>query len=117
MVCVSTGNNAISTGANPLNRLTLAASGSVAKNMSGVALTGLTNNLVVYGTSGLQGGANNNVSVLQTQVGLVPSAFVAVDDIEGTIIVPPGAVLALLCSSTPVAISAASDLSWEEVPQ
>lgn len=115
MWATSFGNGAISTGNAPLNLGTLQAVGSVAKDMSGVALTALTNNLVVRHASGLQGGPILNASTLQTAAGLIPAAIPSVDPVDGSIVVPPGGVLALLCTTTPVAISAASALMWEEV--
>lgn len=117
MWATSTGNTAISTGAAPFNKLTFLASGSVAKDVSGVALTGLTNNLVVRDASGLISGAVSNLSTLQTAAGLMPSNVASIDNIDGSIIVPPGGVLALLCSTNPpVAISCATGLLWEEIP-
>lgn len=113
---VSTGQSAISTGIIPLNRLSLAASGSVAKGFAGTALTGLSGSLVVYEAAGL-GGLLSNLSTLQTAAGLMPQAPTFVDNIDGSIVVPPGGVLALLCTTNPpVAISAASALLWEEIP-
>lgn len=116
MWATSTGNGAISTGNTPFNRSTFVASGSVAKDMSGVALTGLTNNLVVRDTSALGSGVISNLSTLQTAAGLFPPQQVSVDNVDGSIIVPPGGVLALLCTTNPpVAISAATSILWEEV--
>jgi hypothetical protein len=116
MWCTSTGNSGISTGNNPLNRLTLAATGSAVKDMSGVALTGLTNNLVVRDAASIMGGPATNLSTLQTAAGLMPVAVAGIAHIDGAFIVPPGGVLALLCTTNPpVAISAASSLLWEEV--
>ena len=115
MWCYSTGNGAISTGNTPLSRLTMTKGGSVCKDMSGIALTGLTNNLTIGEASGLQGGPNSNVSVLQTAASLMPSGFTAIDNLDAGWVVPPGGVLALLSTSTPVAVSAATALLWEEV--
>lgn len=112
----STGNNSISTGGIPWNRKTLAQSGSQAKNMAGVALTGLSNNLVVMHASQLDGGSAYNIALLATAAGFQPSAIASVENIDGSIIVPPGGVLALLATTTPVAHSAATSLLWEEVP-
>lgn len=110
-------NGAITTGNAPLNRATLQPVGSVAKGVSGVALTGLTNNLVVRDASGLGGGPISNLSTLQTAAGLMPFAAPDVDNIDGAYVVPPGGVLALLATTNPpVAISAASSLLWEELP-
>jgi hypothetical protein len=114
--CVSTGNGVISTGAQPLNRKTLALAGSAARDMTNVALTGLTNNLVQRFASSLGGGSNVQAAFLQTQAGAVTPQVSSVEYIEGSIIVPPGGVLALLAAATGVAHSASSGLVWEEVP-
>jgi hypothetical protein len=114
--CMSTGNGAISTGAQPLNRKTLALAGSAARDMSNVALTGLTNNLVQRFASALGGGSNVQAAFLATQAGPVTPQVSSIEYIEGAIIVPPGGVLALLAAATGVAHSAASSLLWEEVP-
>lgn len=114
--CMSTGNGAISTGAQPLNRKTLALAGSTARDMTNVALTGLTNNLVQRFASSLGGGSNVQAAFLQTQAGAVTPQVSSVEQIEGSIIVPPGGVLALLAAATGVAHSASSGLVWEEVP-
>lgn len=114
MWCTAVGQSAISTGITPLSRLSLAASGSVAKGFAGTALTGLSGNLTVQEASGL-GGLLSNLSTLQTAAGLMPSAPTYVENLDGQFIVPPGGVLALLCTTNPpVAISAASALLWEE---
>lgn len=113
---MSVGNAAISTGAQPLNRKTLALAGSQARDMTNVALTGLTNNLVVRFASALGGGSNVQAAFLATQVGALPPQIPSVEPLEGSIIVPPGGVLALLATATGVAHSATSGLLWEEVP-
>lgn len=112
----STGNAAISTGNAPLNRRTLAAAGSQAKDMSGVALTGLTSNLVVRQAAGIGGGSAANFSFVGTAVGQATVNVAGVDFVDGAWVVPPGGVLALLATTTPVAHSAASGLMWEEIP-
>lgn len=111
----SYGNAAITTGNTPLNRVTLQGAGSVAKGFAGVALTGLTNNLVVRDAAGAAGGPISNLSTLQTAAGLMPFSAAEIDNIDGAYIVPPGGVLALMVTGTPVAISAASSLLWEEI--
>ena len=113
----SIGNNVITTGSIPLNRKTLALAGSYAKHFPGVALTGLTNNLVVAGAAAVSGGQLQGFSFVATAAGspapLPPSNF---DPVDGSWIVPPGGVFALLATTTPVAHSAVSTLVWEEVP-
>lgn len=111
----STGNSAISTGLTPLNRRTMVATGSQAKGFANTALTGLTNNLVIAGTAALQGGSAAFAQV-DTAVGFSPFYTSGQEMLEGSFIVPPGGVLALLATTTPVAHSAASMLVWEEVP-
>ena len=46
----------------------------------------------------------------------MPFTAAEIDLIDGAFVVPPGGVLALLATGTPVAISAASSLLWEEIP-
>lgn len=114
----SLSNAAISTGVSPTNRKTLGTSGSQAKGFaSATALTGLTNNMAVAFGSALDGGSPYNISSVGTAVGFPPGAgSAAIENIDGSIIVPPGAVLALLATTTPVAHSACGYLLWEEVP-
>lgn len=111
----SVGNGAISTGVQPLNRKTLQPVGSAARDMTGVALTGLTNNLVPRFASQLGGGSGLALAFLATQAGMQTPQFSYLEQIDGAIIVPPGGVLALLATTTPVGHSAASGLLWEEV--
>lgn len=114
---MSTANAAISTGAAPLNRKTLALSGSFGKDMSGVAVTGITNALVPRFGSSLGGGSAIGAAFLATQAGAqTVQAASNVENIDGAIIVPPGAIVALLTTLTAVGHSAASALLWEEVP-
>jgi hypothetical protein len=113
---VSTGNAAISTGAAPWNRKSLVQAGSYAKNMAGVALTGMTNNLVVIHASVLDGGSTFNISNVDTAAGFSTIQSASVENFDGSFIIPPGGVIALLGTTTAVAHSAASALLWEEVP-
>jgi hypothetical protein len=114
MWCTNTGQT-ISTGNAPLNKSTLAQSGSIAKDMSGVALTGLATNLVVRSAAGAAGGSAYNISNVATAAGFQTTMAAVEDTIDGSWIVPPGGVLALLCTTTPVAHSAATMLLWNEV--
>lgn len=118
----SAGNNAVSTGTAPLNAKTLASTsggvngtGSQAKNVSGLALTGLTNVLALLEGSSLSGGVPMNVSQIYTVAG-IPWHVASIENIDGSLIVPPGGVLALMATTTPVAHSAVGSLVYEEVP-
>lgn len=112
----SVGNAALTLGSNPFNRQTGNATGSMAKDMSGIALTGLTNNLVVRHAAGVGGGNVFNIATLDTAVGFSTLLQPSVENFDGSLIVPQGGVLALLASVTPVAQSVASGLLWEEIP-
>lgn len=111
----SVGNNVISTGGTPFNRKTLAAAGSYAKTYNiSTALTGLTNNLAVF-----EGAQFQNVTGLTyTTLGstaLLPS-YGGVQNFDGSIIIPPGAVFALMNTVSSTVFSASTNLMWEEVP-
>ena len=113
---VSTGNNAtLTNGTAPWKRNTLTQAGSVLRNLSGVALTGLTNNLAVMGGSILSGGNAYNIASLGTAAGFSTTQAAAVEWLDGLISVPPGGILALLATTAPVAHSAVASLIWEEV--
>lgn len=110
----SIGNTAISTGTAPFNRKTLSRAGSVAKGMSFIALTGLTNNLVVF-----EGSEFTSASALNTTAisAATPTpGVVGVQNFDGSIIVPPGGVLALLNTVSTTTHSVWGRLLWEEVP-
>jgi hypothetical protein len=113
----STGNAAITAATNtPLSRKTLALGGAQARGLTNVAPTGLTNNLVVRFGSALQGGSALAFAFLATAAGMQTQGLGAKELFDGSLIVPPGGVLALLATTTPVAHSAVSGLVWEEVP-
>lgn len=117
MWCTAVNQSALSLGITPLNRASLAATGSIAKGYANTALTGLSGNMTVQEASGLTGGVIGNFSMVGTAAGFVtPPGSATIDHVDGGIIVPPGGVLALLCTTTPVALSAASSIFWEEVP-
>lgn len=112
---LSLGNGAISTGSNPYNAKTLATSGSQAKGFFGTtALTGLTNNLAVVAGAALPAPSGLTYTTLASTA-LLPS-YQGVENIDGSIIVPPGGVLALLNTTSSTVFSVAGRLSWEEVP-
>jgi len=112
----SVGNAAVSTGNAPLNRALLTQGGSKARGLVNVAPTGLTNNLVVRFGSSLMGGSGENTTFTATAVAMQTQALGAKELFDGSVIVPPGGVIALLASTTPVAHSVVSALVWEEVP-
>ena len=111
-----------STGARPWNTKSLSQSaggvnqtGSQVWNMSGVALTGLTNALASMFGSSLSGGSPVNTSETFTVAG-VPWQVGSTEDHDGDLIIPPGGILALMATTTPVAHSASGGLWFEEVP-
>lgn len=116
--CVTpAGQNGLTLGAAPWSRSTLLQAGSVAKNMAGVALTGISGVLSILGASALMGGSNIAASFVETAVGARPSnGGVSVENLDGSILVPPGFAVGLFCTTTPVAHSAGSNLIWEELP-
>lgn len=108
----STGNGAITTGLTPFNRKSLVAAGSQAKGFNiSTALTGLTNNLVI------QFGANLP-SLVAAQGATVSPLFStpAIEEFDGSLLIPPGGVLALLNTVSTTTVSVAAQLVWEETP-
>jgi hypothetical protein len=110
---VSIGNAAISTGSNPWNRKSLAQNGSQVKGMSFVALTGLTNNLVIMEGSEFATPAGLTYTTLASTQ-LMPE-FSNTQNFDGSLIVPPGGVLALLNTTSSTTFSVSGRLLWEEV--
>ena len=113
----STGNSTLTAGLAPFNRKTLANSGSQAKAFSlstASLLTGLTNNVVVFDAAEF----NTASGLLTTTVAAAtPTPSVSgVQNFDGSLIVPPGGVLALLNTVSSVTHSVAARLMWEEVP-
>ena len=111
----STGNAALTLGAAPFNRKTLAAAGSQAKGFSNnVALTGLTNNLVIFEGADFSTPGPLTYTTLASTA-LIP-CFGGVQNFDGSLIVPPGGVLALLNVTSSTVFSVTTRLLWEEVP-
>lgn len=110
----SIGNAGITLGSAPFNRKTLVAAGSQAKGFpGGVALTGLTNALVVFEGADL---ANTTILTHGTVTAVNPmSSTGGVQNFDGSLIVPPGGVLALLNTTSTTTCSVAGRLLWEEV--
>jgi hypothetical protein len=117
---VFTGNTAggitVANQATPVNRKTLLASGSSMKGLSGLALTGLASAGTFLSASTLEGGSSYNIALLGTAAGFVTTLSADTENFDGSLIVPPGGILALFCATTPVAHSVTSSLMWEEVP-
>ena len=107
----SIGNGAISTGLTPLNRKTLATGGSQAKGFNiTTALTGITNNLVIQHAAGF--------GTLLAAQGATATPIISgdcVEEFDGSLVVPPGGVLALLNTTSTTTVSVASMLMWEAV--
>jgi hypothetical protein len=112
----SAGNSAVSTGTLGVNSKTLVTGGGTGLFHAGNALTGLTNALTFLRASSLFGGSAENVSFVATAVAMQTQQQAAVENIDGSITVPPGGVVALMSTATGVAHSAASGILWAEVP-
>lgn len=113
----SLNNTALTAGLNPINRKTLTAIGSQAKAFSlstASLLTGLTNNLTFLEASEF----NTASGLLTTTVAAsTPTPSVsAVQNFDGSLIVPPGGVLGLFNTISVTTHSVAARLLWEEVP-
>lgn len=109
----STGNANLSLGTTPFARL-IGGAVSKCKGLTGIALTGLTNNLVVQEASDFP-----SPTVITTTI--VPTTVVTpmVDNLQifdGSLILPPGGVLALLNTVSTTTVSVYGRLKWEEVP-
>jgi hypothetical protein len=113
--CTSTGNAALTLGVAPFNQKTFAAAGSSAVDVSTTALTGLTNALVVRRASTMHGSAHGTYSMIGSAVGFHVPTPAQIEYFDGSLIVPPGGVLALLGMELPVAQTAISGIVWEEV--
>jgi hypothetical protein len=106
----------ISTGISPFRTSGLTANGSACKAMAGTALTGMTGTLALLRSTSLSGGSSYNASLLATAAGFQTPNIGSVENFDGSLIVPPNAVVGLFANTTPVAHSAVSGLVWEEVP-
>lgn len=98
------------------NRRAFNTAGSQGQYFTGSAITNFSGTLVPRFASGLSGGAAYNASLLGTAAGFQPVLQAFTENLDGSIIVPPGYVLALMATTTPVAHSAVSNILWEEVP-
>ena len=102
----------ISTGSTPINLKSLSAAGSVAKVFAiSTALTGMTGSLTVLRASPIQ---SINAAGAATAVTLTTSP--SEELVEGSIIVPPGMVVALMNQVSTTTISVGVGLTWAEEP-
>lgn len=112
---ISLNNGAITTGSNPWNARSLLQSGSNARFFAGsTALTGLTNNLTLVAGANLPSPGAVTYTTLGSTALL--NAYVGREDFDGSLIVPPGGVLALLNTTSSTGFSCYGRLHWEEVP-
>lgn len=110
----SIGNAAITIGTAPFNQKTLTSAGSQAKGLSFIALTGLTNALVIQEASDFPTPTIITTAAVPTSV-TTPSVSV-VQNIDGSFVIPPGGILALLNTVSTTTVSVTGRLMWEEVP-
>jgi hypothetical protein len=108
----STGNLVISTGSNPVNTKSWASpGGSFAKGFNiGVALTGLTNNLVIQRAM-----ATGNLVAAQPATATACFSTPNIEYFDGMEMIPPGGVLALLNTTSTTTVSVASAIYFTEV--
>lgn len=107
----SAGNPGVSTGSAPINSKTLVASGSSAKAFAvSTALTGLTNNLAVFRASGI-----STINAAGPATAIHQPTGQSTEYVEGSIIVPPGGVIALMNQVSTTTMSVSVSIVWEEV--
>ena len=109
----STGNTGLSTGSVPTPRF-LGGAAAKCKGLAGVALTGLTSNLVVAHSADF---ATPTIITTATLPATVQTPSVMnIENIDGAFIIPPGGILALLNTVSTTTTSVHGRLMWEEVP-
>jgi len=105
--------NAITTGSTGINTLSLLAksvSGEKAYSVS-TPLTGLTNNLAFY-----RGSSINSINAAGPATAIHQPTNNPIELIDGSIIVPPGGVVGLMCQVATTTVSVTTGLLWEIVP-
>jgi hypothetical protein len=113
---VSLNNGAISTGLTPFNSATLAAASTGTKGFAGAtALTGLSNVFTALEVADLQAGGQAIAYGTIGNTSIVPN-MASVQNFDGQLIVPPGAVLALYNTGASTTFSYTGRLVWEEIP-
>ena len=110
---VSTGNVGITTGTAPFARL-VGGAPSKCKGMAGIALTGLTNTLALQEVSDFASPNVITTTAVPTTV-TTPMIF-NLQIFDGSLIIPPGGVLALVNTVSTTTISTFGRMLWEEVP-
>src|SRR4029077_2826434 len=110
----SVGNGALTLGTAPVNHSNLTSVGSKAKGLAFVALTGLTNNLIVLEAADFPTPTIITTAAVPTSVQTPTLSYT--QNIDGSIIVPPGGVLALLNTVSTTTISVTGRLLWSEIP-
>lgn len=112
---VSLGNGAITTGLTPWNSKTLTQAGSQARGFAGgTALTGLTNILTAIEASDFASGGTVTYGTVANTATM--PYYVATQNFDGQIIVPPGAVFGLYNTGATTTMNFTGRLLWEEVP-
>ena len=110
---VATGQSSISTGQVPWNRKTLAQSGSQVKGFAGAtALTGLVGSLTIMEAAELPIASGLLTTSVAATTPTPSVSGLAVYD--GSLIVPPGGVLALMCTLSTTTFSVNGRLQWKE---
>ena len=112
---VSLNNPVVSTGLAPFNSKTLAATGSQAKAFMGAtALTGLSNVFTAMEAADFASGGTVAYGTIGNTA--IASSVGGVQNFDGQIIVPPGAVLALYNTTNTTTFNYFGRLLWSEVP-
>lgn len=106
----------ITTGITPFSTKTLQTGGAKCKVFAGTAMTAKATDLVLLRGSAMGGGSSAGAAFLETQVGSTSMNPGAVENIDGSIIVPPNGFVGLFANVTPVGHSATSGLLFAEVP-
>lgn len=112
MWLVNSAQNAISTGSTPFNTKTLVQGGSVAKAFAmATALTGMSGSLAV-----LRPAAIGTINAAGPATAIHQAVTPNIEFVEGSLIVPPGGVLAIMGQASTTTVSLNVGIVWEEVP-
>jgi hypothetical protein len=112
MWLVSSGQNAISTGALGVNGKSLVQSGGQGKGFSiTTALTGLVGSLTTVQASSVQ-----TINAAGPATAIHQPVFPSEEYIEGKFIIPPGGVLALMNQVSTTTVNYSTGLIWLEIP-